>query len=257
MQDGYVGDVGDFGKYLLLWNICSPAESDKKLKLGVNWYRTKNDGKAGKHIKYLIEDNLKLKQCCKPHSEYLYDKLKKLLKLENITKWDVKLIETISENRKIEEIGKAGILPEAIFFEDSVPQNDRKRWANKGFEKLKECDVIFFDPDNGLREDDEGGNSIKHIYCCELKKYYDAGKSLVIYQNAIHEKIETQVQKIKCILNKELNKNIIIRALWYHRGTARIFFIIPNGTHKKAINERIDKFVANFEDKKSNKRETF
>lgn len=48
MQDGYVGDVGDFGKYLLLWNICSPAESNKKLKLGVNWYKAKSDGNAGK-----------------------------------------------------------------------------------------------------------------------------------------------------------------------------------------------------------------
>lgn len=98
-----------------------------------------------KHIRYLIEDNFKLKQCCKPHSEYLYDKLKKLLKLESITKWDDKLIKQISENRKIEGIKKAGILPQDTdFYDDSLSQySDRQAWVTNGIERLKKCDVIF------------------------------------------------------------------------------------------------------------------
>ena len=39
MQDCYVGDAGDFGKYGLLRALCSPREDDlKTLSLGIIWY---------------------------------------------------------------------------------------------------------------------------------------------------------------------------------------------------------------------------
>ena len=34
MQDNYIGDIGDYGKYGLLREICAEAMS-----LSVNWYR--------------------------------------------------------------------------------------------------------------------------------------------------------------------------------------------------------------------------
>lgn len=37
MQNKYVGDIGDFGKYGLLSYICNPSNScSKKLSLGLN-----------------------------------------------------------------------------------------------------------------------------------------------------------------------------------------------------------------------------
>ena len=51
MQDRYVGDVGDFGKYGLLGSLCGKDEYGAALRLGVLWYRfdgkdTSNDGGA-------------------------------------------------------------------------------------------------------------------------------------------------------------------------------------------------------------------
>ena len=57
MKDQYVGDIGDYGKYSLL-----RAFADAGVKVGVNWYLTKNDGSSdGKFIKYL--ENNDIPQC--------------------------------------------------------------------------------------------------------------------------------------------------------------------------------------------------
>ncbi len=277
MQDKYVGDVGDFGKYLLLLSICSPDESDKKpLQLGINWYKVEcgveNDEKDGKYINYLINDNFNLKQCCSPYSQELYIKLdeevlfrnlkpeiKQKLKIIRGAQWGIECkeeLKQISENRKVEEIQNAEILPENTkFYEKSLSynsdRNHRNHWVAKGFERLNECDAIFFDPDNGLKDDDNFNNNIKNIYYSELDEYYESGKSLIIYHHATRKKggLKEEAKDIMNKLNDRFNKNSNIRALWYHRGTARLFFIVANGNHKNKVNQRIDKFLKHFENK--------
>ena len=65
MQDRYVGDVGDFGKYgLLRWlfgeNLPGPA-----LRLGALWYRFEDTTPGdGKHIKYLeLQGDSRFREC--------------------------------------------------------------------------------------------------------------------------------------------------------------------------------------------------
>ena len=49
MQDKYVGDTGDFGKYFLLKNLCK-----ENLILGINWcYVPDEKNMDGKHTSYL------------------------------------------------------------------------------------------------------------------------------------------------------------------------------------------------------------
>ena len=90
MQDRYVADVGDFGKYGLLNFIAS----ETKLKFGVNWYLTSptpNEKKSddGKFVGYLFlgtkyeteskvckyASEKKIKEC----DEELYNKLQKII----------------------------------------------------------------------------------------------------------------------------------------------------------------------------------
>ena len=53
MQDRYVADVGDFGKYGLLRNLIA-QENPRTLAptLGIVWYRVPNEdrGNDGKHV---------------------------------------------------------------------------------------------------------------------------------------------------------------------------------------------------------------
>lgn len=88
-----------------------------------------------------------------------------------------------------------------------------------------------------------------------MDNYFKAGKSLIIYHHLTrNQKGKKQVGDIKYKLNQKFNKNSNIRALWFHGGTARIFFIIANGNHKDTVNKRIDRFLKNFEN--NDKKET-
>ena len=57
MQDRYVGDVGDFGKFGLLRSLCRGDEHCAALRLGMLWYRFDGEDTAaphdGRHTDYL------------------------------------------------------------------------------------------------------------------------------------------------------------------------------------------------------------
>jgi hypothetical protein len=67
MQDKYAGDIGDFGKYILLKKIHDIAKP--KIRLGVNWYLCTDaepHSTDGKHIFYLSSSSKyrdKFSQC--------------------------------------------------------------------------------------------------------------------------------------------------------------------------------------------------
>jgi len=52
--------------------------------------------------------------------------------------------------------------------------------------ELRECDVLFFDPDNGIEIQSTGRGqrgSAKYIYWSELREAYGNGHSLLVYQH--------------------------------------------------------------------------
>jgi len=106
MQDRYVGDVGDFGKYGLLNEICK--KSNGSVRLGINWFYVTREEKQrgdGRHISYLSDENKDSKKyaVCFPD---LYDKLKGV----------------VGGRRSIKEIEKSLILPkETIFYSKPLP----------------------------------------------------------------------------------------------------------------------------------------
>ena len=66
MKNQYVGDVGDYGKYGLLRFLAG-----RGIRIGVNWYLTKNDGSSdGRFTAYLEKSD---DRSCDPE---LFDDLK-------------------------------------------------------------------------------------------------------------------------------------------------------------------------------------
>ena len=73
LQNRYVGDLGDFGKYGLLKALCGDT-----LKLGVNWYLIPDESHNGKHTAYLKsthKDSTAYRSC----DPELYDSLRKIV----------------------------------------------------------------------------------------------------------------------------------------------------------------------------------
>ncbi|MDD5615514.1 MAG: hypothetical protein PHH85_04865 [Candidatus Methanoperedens sp.] len=237
MQDRYVADIGDFGKYGLLNFIAS----ETKLRLGVNWYLTsptpnENKSEDGKFYKYLLKDTKyaqKLGDCNKE----LYEKLQKIIR-----EWDEG---KNPEIRCLKQIEYHNILPKGtIFHKNELKENNRKNWLSRSISNLSGSELVFFDPDNGICIKDED-KSPKHVYCNEIRDYFENGQSLVVYQHADRTDKFNNVlldKKDKLIKELEINNNQII-CLRYKRGSARAFFIIMQQEHSVCITKAINDFL--------------
>lgn len=236
MQNRYVGDIGDFGKYGLLRWLCgmhrkTANDGYKELKLGVVWYLN-TDGKNsdGNIRKYLEDRKGLLQQCDSP----LYESLKPTLQ---------------EENRNVTFIKDcANILPGAKFFDPCVfggpsASEERGHWLKKAQEKVKSCDLVFIDPDNGIASQRLVEKiSRKHAFYSEIKSFSKlcSGKSLVIYHHASRRPAAEEIRTRSAELTRKLG--LPVRSLWYHRGTARFYFVAMQPAHNETILSRLTSF---------------
>ena len=113
---------------------------------------------------------------------------------------------------------------------------------------MKEAQLICLDPDNGLIPKSIGLHSEKGPkYTCiaDLKTLWEDKKSLVMYQQSVmdkkgHEMVRAKKTELKEGL--ELDQDPI--AMWFSRGTARVFFVVARPEHRPTIQGRIDSMMA-------------
>ena len=204
MRDRFVGDVGDFGKYGLLRALCG-----HDLRLGIVWYFVRD-----RMIEYL-NDPGRFEAC----DSELFEVLKRTVE---------------GCQRTITSIEASSLFPKgAVFFPEEVPQQLEKRaaWRQRAMGKAESCDVLFFDPDNGLKDGDppKQGLSAKFAYSAELAQFAARGQSLVVY----HSLNMTQRHGAQILAAAEnLAKNVGNATIWALRWRPflpRAYFIIPHG----------------------------
>ncbi len=245
MQNRYVGDIGDFGKYGLLRELFGRGEvpgSGCGLRLGVAWYLNPDepDKSDGGFIDY---PNLK---DCDPS---LYTVLMQL----------------VEDNRNVAAVQKSGILPTDTLYHNqhlcyphyergSFREARRKNWLVGVLENPKKADVVFVDPDNGIATLGMEKNgplrkkSPKHVFMADLRRFFqlDRSQSLIIYH---HLGRTDAVDQIKCLSGRLRQELDLPRrqpwALWYHRGTARVYFIIAQKQHEPILWDRLKDFRDN------------
>ena len=101
------------------------------------------------------------------------------------------------------------LIPNVSYFEtilrDSVAERDA--YFDAAWEALGLCDLVFFDPDNGIEVDSVRRGrkgSAKYVYWRELQETYTRGHSLLIYQHFPHVNHERFVPFIATRLAEEL-----------------------------------------------------
>jgi len=250
MQDRFVGDIGDFGKYGLLNFICGNGEKSKeRFRLGINWYLFQpelNDKEMkldhGKFIKYLKpsrKNDQKKFKICDPH---LYCELQKIVD---------------ANKRKVDEIEKINILPSGtVFFNKRVSYNDikgsenklsyRESWIEESLNMLSSCNLIFYDPDNGI----ETGTLQKHhkkagkyVFYDEVSKYYNKGKSLIIYNHRSREPEDNYLKRFR-LITERVNINTKIYYLRFHRFNVRDYVFITQERHYEILLSKVKKFLS-------------
>lgn len=134
MQDRYVGDIGDFGKYGLL-NALAGAD----LRLGVHWYLNADEEANGDGR---FTDYLRIRGC----DPQLYDALNDIVR---------------RGRRRVAEVESAGILPSrTLYFSQPLRVRDarnreerlsrRADWNAKALETLAAAEMAFMDRDGGF-----------------------------------------------------------------------------------------------------------
>ena len=171
MKEQYLGDVSDYRKYALLRALTEGTG----LSLGVCWMLTPDDSRSdGNKLEFLA----------------------------NPAKWrtfDPKLFDLLTgivakpESRRLAAIEQNGMLGQQTVFFDQLLSDDgatRRIYFAEANRRLKKCDLVFFDPDNGLEVASvpKGRkNSSKYLYFDEAAEIWESGVSMLIYQHYTRE----------------------------------------------------------------------
>ena len=150
MQGEFVGDIGDLAKLGLLRALSA----DKK-QLGVAWYLYPDQGRNdGQHFEYVDQP-----QYWRAIDPGLFGGLQGI-----ITRW-----RNNQGPRAVMDPAYLSLLPGAVFADEMLRadgQPNRAEWRRGWFKRvanqLRDCDLVFVDPDNGLcanyRFNYNGGN---------------------------------------------------------------------------------------------------
>ena len=249
MQDAYVGDVGDFGKYGLLRSLCAADKHGDALRLGVLWYRTdgvENHASGdGSHLEYIFSPSHQeqLLQRCDPD---LFEKVRAL----------------VLTARTIAAVEASGVLPAGtVFFNKELSfartplaerNTQRRDWLQAGLRAVGNADVVFADPDNGLEVPSCSRLSVKgpkYAFYDDLRSCWERDQSLVIYHHlgrTIEGSPATAEEQIayRC---RELQHNLPGArpiALRYRRRSPRVYFLLSRPEHSERLQARTEALLA-------------
>ena len=188
------------------------------------WMLTPDDDRTdGRLIKYLNEPAK-----WRPFDPPLFDHLRELVLDQNLR--DIRGAET------------PAILPSCRFGPGILPDDagGRAKYFEAFMELAEGCDLVFFDPDNGIevRSKPYGRkDSSKHVYWQELVNAFRAGPSVLIYQHFPRVKREPFIQE----LAKELALKTSAQEVFSFRTPRVLFLLAPPEHHRKLLEGHSEK----------------
>ncbi|WP_143338082.1 hypothetical protein [Demequina sp. NBRC 110054] len=224
MQDRYAGDVGDFMKLGLLRALVHGSG----LALGVNWYLAPDESHNadGKHIAYLS-----------PTSRF--HKALRACDTELMTS----LSAVVATGRSVAALEASGTLPSgSTTYATQVGEHPHARatWHHGALERLAGCNLVFADPDNGIRRTPAGAKTVKYALLDELADYTTRGQSLVVYHHADRTPGGVSVQVAKRLGELHARTGIEpLGAVIARRGSTRFFFVLPANSHRAALEDAL------------------
>lgn len=231
MKNQYFGDVGDYGKYGLLRFI-----SGRGVKIAVNWYLTEKDETNHGNIRnYLDREGY-----CKYDRE-LFAKLKEM---DDHKEQDVSLCQV------------RNIIPNAVYFDCHVKpltkdstltliekREVREQWHQEALAVCDGAELVFLDPDNGLRAGKPSArkDAMKYVYSEEAADYYGRGQDVVYYCHKGRRK-DAQWDKAKRIMQIEC-PDAVLMGVTFHRGTQRSYIFVVHPEREKLYRDMLRDFL--------------
>jgi hypothetical protein len=241
VQDRYAGDLGDYLKFGLLRWLAPPGASASP-RLGVVWYRTADEthNADGKYITYLDPGH--------PSSHHfreldpdLYDRVANVVHGERST-------------ARLESVGLLGagtsFFGDLLDFADlpvtaqAARQARRQSWLQRAMATTAGCDLIFADPDNGIRPaahlvPRHRTKAVKYAYLDELAAFAERGQSLVVYHHTDRTAtVEEQARRRLGDIARDVPLEPVA-AVRASRGTTRLFLVAATESHAGYLTERL------------------
>jgi len=212
----YYGDVNDYRKYGLLRCLATGGS----LSIGVCWMLTLDDGRTDGGL----TSYLNAPQEWRAHDPGLYDHLKH----------DV--VESMQRNVHRAEI--PGLIPGAVFCSGLVPaaKPGRVGYFTDVLQTLDACQLLFFDPDNGIevRSVPFGSReSPKYVYWRELIAAYSEGHSLLVYQHYPHQNRLAFHQRMA----GEIARRMPLSTAFALKTPSVVYFLIVRPEHLDLVHE--------------------
>lgn len=225
MQNRYVGDIGDFGKYAMFRYLAKSG-----LPLGVNWYLSPDESRSGdgKLIAYLKNDQTR------HYDPELFDLLKKLV---NENQRDVREIEA-SNILAPDTSCYTHLLDWSLMPEGSSRTAYRIAWHQAALEAVRRSSLVFLDPDNGLQVKSVSLTSRKgnkYISTDELKDYILLGKSVIFYNHRERKQESLYLEKLKALLADRAFGRVRLHGIKFSGGTVRDYIFLAQPEHEQRI----------------------
>jgi len=211
MKNQYVADAGDYGKLGLLRFL-----EGKGISIALNWYLTDNDGSNdGKHIGYLDKPPERKKD------PELFDYLKMLIRYG---KRDVTFLES------------GRLLNNAVYYHEILDVSDcgtvmerqskRNAWHKKALSVCAGKELVFLDPDNGIKKNTTKGLSeaVKYAFTTEAADYYKRGQNVVYYCSKAR-RTDSVWEEYKRIMQESIPMARLL-AVTFHGGTQRSYVFV-------------------------------
>jgi len=118
----------------------------------------------------------------------------------------------------------------------------RMQWHQEALKTLENPELVFLDPDNGLKADAETGlnNAVKYVFSSECRDYYLSGKDVVYYCSKGRRTPE-QWERAKHLMNAYV-PGVKLLALTFHKETQRTYIFV---IHPERF-EKYEKLVSEF-----------
>jgi hypothetical protein len=169
VQNRYVGDIGDYVKFAIL-RALSPG-----YRLGIAWwlYPDETHNRDGRHVDYLDKP-----EQWRQFDPALFDTLCRVVR---------------SATREVQALEQANILPGTVFANELIPVHvpanrrgeARREWFLSVQQALKETDLVFVDPDNGLEPAGHRPGSAasgESVMVSELLELAKPGRCIIVYR---------------------------------------------------------------------------
>ena len=227
MQDRYVGDIGDYGKFALLREL-----HEQGLSIGINWYKTDAvSSKKQDDGKFCIPDH---------YAAYDIDLSSRLRKIFHSQDGIVRSIEALENEQLI--VG-------AKYFSEKVSADHRDDWHQHALRKLSCSDLVFLDPDNGMIVPSAGKDKqkqSKYVLDEEIKDYLSQGQSVLVYQHRPHVKESLYIDEMihRFLAQKWGIQRSDIQVITFPRYSVRDYFAISgNANHREKIRKAYESMM--------------